>query len=174
MNKDSLLGLDPKRIGRLFGITFDSHTQDIAGPDDSTSGLLQACLAATASAETEGTGSWPGVIATLQEDPGFDPGRSLGDVLMDPTSDLDAVRKIRRYAKRRASREDSEAERNVATTIYFAAIASALLFHGVKITTYPYETLEASFNKLIAKRWMPAELAQFFVKAREACRRMQR
>jgi hypothetical protein len=174
MNKDSILGLDPKRIVRLFGITFDSDHQDHGSSDESTAELLQACLAVTVSADTASLGGWSGILKRLRGESGPDPGQKLGDVLTDPRSNLDVIRQIRRYAKQRASREDSEPERAVATTIYFAAIANALLFHGAKITTYPYESLEASFNKLIAKHWMPTKLAEFFAKAREACRSMWR
>ncbi|UCG59807.1 MAG: hypothetical protein JSU70_09855 [Phycisphaerales bacterium] len=174
MKTDSILGLDPKRIARLFGITFDSDNQENGNSDEVTAEYLQACLAATVTTDTQVMGGWPGIIRRLRGDNGHDPEQTLGDVLTRPGSKLSTIRKIRRYAKQRASRESSEAERSVAITIYFTAIANALLFHGVKITTHPYESLETSFGMLIAKRWMPAELSELFEKARRACKKMRR
>jgi len=84
---------------------------------------------------------------------------------------LAVVRAIRRYAKERAARRCSEAEHAAMTTIYFAAIANALAFHDVKVTTYSYESLRSSFAKLQAKHWMPEDLADLFDKATQRCDR---
>ncbi|KPL20813.1 MAG: hypothetical protein AMJ75_11170 [Phycisphaerae bacterium SM1_79] len=70
-----------------------------------------------------------------------------------------------------ASWKRSEPEHAVAVAIYYAAIASALVFHDVKVTTHSYESLEASFTRLINKPWMSAELNSLFIRALKLCRK---
>jgi len=113
----------------------------------------------------------PTILGRLQKDLLPHGGKTLGEVLTDPKSDLAAIKKIREYAKTMAARKGAGTERAVAVAIYYAAIASALLFHNVKITTHSYELLDASFEKLIGKAWMSPELTQLFTKARKLCRK---
>jgi hypothetical protein len=80
------------------------------------------------------------------------------------------VKGLRRNAKEKAARTDDEAEHAAMTTIYFAAIANWLVFHGRRITSYSYESLEPSFGELRGKPWMPTELAGLFERAQQACR----
>jgi len=58
-----------------------------------------------------------------------------------------------------------------ADAIYFGAIASALLFHDTKITSYSYPSLAESFKTMTEKRWMAPELARHFSKARNLCKK---
>lgn len=96
-------------------------------------------------------------------------GRSLGDVLLDPPSDLDLLRAIKNCSKRLSHELDSEVEAALATTIYFAALASALVFHNRKITQHTYGKLDESFTELVGKTWMARQLIELFSRAREVC-----
>ena len=64
----------------------------------------------------------------------------------------------------------SEAEHDAATAVYFAAIASALLFHDRKITTFSYKSLDESFSKLINEKWIVKDIAELFDRACRVCR----
>ena len=172
MRKDSTLGLSPGKLARLLGITLDSESGDERKDFvRSASDLIQAHLAGTLPFETAVTDELPAIIGRLRDDLIAHGGKTLGDVLTDPKSDLDTIRSIRRYAKRMASRKSSKARHAVAIAIYFAAIANALTFHDVKITTHSYGSLRASFGNLAKKPWMPAELVRLFTKACKLCRK---
>ena len=171
MSKDSTLGMSPERLARLLGVTLVSESDDDSNDSvQSTSQLIQAHLAGTLPLDTTVIDELPAIIGRLHKESTTRVGKSLGDVLTDPKSDLDTIKKIRRHAKRMAVRKSPKARHSVAIAIYFAAIANALIFHDVKITRHSDESLDGSFTKLVAKSWMPTELVQLFEKARKVCR----
>jgi hypothetical protein len=96
-------------------------------------------------------------------------GRSLREVLLSPQSDLGLLQAVKDCSKKLSFSLDSKTEAALATTIYYAALASALVYHGKKITQYPYETLDQSFLTFAAKKWMAPELAGLFSRARSIC-----
>jgi len=168
MNKESTSGLNPVKLARLFGITLHSEgSKDRENSIENMAELIQAHLAGALPLDTAIIDELPVLIGRLQRDLSHHAGRTLGDVLTDSESDLEIIKKVRRYAKRMAARN----RHAVAITIYFAAIANALVFHQVKITTHSYESLETSFGNLVNKPWMPARLVRVFAKARKVCRR---
>jgi len=172
MRKDSTLGLNPESLARLLGIALYSDPDE--GKDkstDTTAQLLKARLAGTLPLDTTVVEELPAILGQLRKDLMPLGGRTLGEALIDPKSDLGVIKKIRRYAKKMASRKRSEADRAVAVAIYYAAIANALVFHDVKVTTHSYESLEASFAKLINKPWISAELNILFVRALKLCQK---
>ena len=172
MRKDSTLGLNPESLARLLGIALYSDSDE--GKDNSThttAQLLKARLAGTLPLDTTVVEELPAILGQLRKNLMPLGGRTLGEALIDSKSDLGVIKKIRRYAKKMASRKRSEADRAVAVAIYYAAIANALVFHDVKVTTHSYESLEASFAKLINKPWMSAELNILFVRSIKLCRK---
>jgi hypothetical protein len=100
-------------------------------------------------------------------------GKSLNQVLLSPQSDLDLLRVLKESCKTLSRSLDSEEETALATTIYFAALASALVFHQQKITQISYEKLEDSFALLREKQWMSSELIELFSQAPQICQSMR-
>ncbi len=175
MDDGAIRNLHPRRLAQLLGITFDSDNVSEMDGDEATSELLQSCLDGTWQGGAYGQGNgWARAMRQFVGHLGPCSERlRLGDVLTDPKSDLAAMRDIRRRAKKEVSGAAHEAEHGVAVTVYFAAIANALVHHGVKITTYSYEALEQSFAKLLEKRWMSQPLVRLFQEAVKACRNMR-
>jgi len=169
MAKNSILGLGPKKLAGLLGITFDSEKEDRPDSKETIAKMLEARLASPLLPDTTMVESVPSEADQKDEDIGQYSGVPLGDVLTASNSNFTTVKEIRRYTKKMTRGKGSEAK-HVAVTIYFAAIANALLFHQAKITSYSYESLEISFKKLIKKSWMPQRLRQLFVEAAEVCR----
>ena len=97
-------------------------------------------------------------------------GESLGSLMQNPQTNISIIRKIKDYGKRVAASSDSEAAYETSGTIYYAAIASGLVFHNQKITGYSYEQLEQYFSSLIEKKWIPPQITQLFIMAREICK----
>ena len=96
-------------------------------------------------------------------------GKSLGDVFLDSQSDVELLEAIKNCSKKLSTALDSQAEAALATTLYFAALASALVYHDKKVTQSPYEKLQESFAALTQKRWMTREMIALFSRAQRIC-----
>ena len=96
--------------------------------------------------------------------------RSLRDALLAPDSDKALLRTLKDHSKRLFSQITSGHEHLIGMTIYHAAIASALVHHGQRITRYSYEDLEKRFVTLADKPWMVCELKGLFLQATQICR----
>jgi hypothetical protein len=161
--------VEPRNVVRLLGITLDPERGDESKSDEMIAELLQARLAGTWLSGNAREGAWSRLVKQLLHKEGSDGRRSIGGLLLDPQAQLGTIRKIRDRAKAQAASESSEAEHAVMTMIYFAAIANALAYSRVKITTYSYESLESSFEKLARKAWIPVEFVELFRRAATAC-----
>ena len=171
-DKESTFGISVKGLADLLGIGVGKHLpQDPASADRATAELLGARLAGTLPLETAVVNALPAILGRLQKELLPLGGRPLGEVLLDADVELDAIVSIKNYGKKLAAQRDSPADHSAATAIYFAAIASALLFHDKKFTSYSYEHLRESFNELIEEPWIPSELSRHLSKARRLCKK---
>jgi len=157
----------PDRLADLLHIGLEADLQGPLHPDEQKESLLRARLAGTLPLEKEALDVLPIVVGQLLPLGGG----SLGRALLDADTPLEVLQKIKDHGKRLALAGKSEAEHAAATTVYFAAIASAILFHGHRITTYSYGALAEHFGRLIDKRWMDPKLARHLAKARRKCKR---
>ena len=80
------------------------------------------------------------------------------------------VEKIKDYSKKLVISAKSDAEHDAATAVYFAAIASALISHDRKITTFSYKSLDESFSRLTNEKWITEDIAELFSRACRVCR----
>lgn len=96
-------------------------------------------------------------------------GQSLGDVLLNNRADIDTLRALKEGAKILAANLDSQVETALATCLYFAALASALIFHDRKLTRHSDTKLQESFSMMIEKHWMTPELVPLFSQAQNLC-----
>lgn len=94
-------------------------------------------------------------------------GRSVKNDLLDPGTSIEVLKEIKDYHQRiaRAGAGRSEAERRVATTVYFSAIASALVFHRQKMTSYSLEKLRQALHKLLDQVWIDPEIKDLLERA---------
>lgn len=175
MKKDSTSGLSPKRLASLLGIALDNDSGgDKNNPEHNTAELLNARLNGMLPLDTTVVEELPVILGRLYKDIMPSAGKTLGQVLTDSKSNLDTIKKIREYAKKMTSRKVLSGEKAVAVAIYYAAIANALLFHDIKITTYSYKSLDDSFIRLINKPWISTELAKLFIDASKICRKKEK
>ena len=93
-------------------------------------------------------------------------GESIGRLLLDPKTDLSILRRIKDHGRKLSESSKPVPERHVANTIYYAAIAAALLFHDTRITAHSYGDLAMSLHRLASETWMPDSLTSLFGKAR--------
>lgn len=113
--------------------------------------------------------SLPPVLQTLSAELKSVSGRPLGDFLQDAQTKTPVLRKIKDFAKELGASLDDPIERDVGLAVYFAAIASALVFHQVRISQYSFQELAQSFETLLEHNWITPDLHQLFSKTREYC-----
>lgn len=162
--------LRPHSVARLLGISLADEDTGTHRCDETIGGLLEAHLDHIWQADEGHRRAGPGLMRQMLCRNGLPAPQTLGELLLDRQTELGTIKQIRDRAKAQAARESSEAEHAVMTTIYFAAIANGLVYRHVKITTHSYASLESSFEKLIRKAWMPADLTQLFRRAAKLCR----
>ncbi len=157
----------PERLADLLHIGLEAEPPGPAHPDEQKESLLRARLAGTLPLEKAAVDALPVLAGQLLP---LGSG-SVGRALLDADTPLEVLRKIKDYGKQLAAANDCEAEHGAAITIYFAAIAGAILFHDERITSYPYAALADAFSRLVEKRWMDPKLARHFAKAGRKCRK---
>jgi hypothetical protein len=173
MDKESTtFGLRPEKLARLLNIGSDTDgTNNAVNPEERKAELLQDWLAATLPLDAVLLESLPVILQRLCRQLQPNVGKQFRKVLKDPQTDILVIKKIKDYSKKLVVSAKSEAEHDAATVIYFAAIASALLFHNTKITKFSHKTLDESFSKLINEKWINADIAELFSQAQLVCRR---
>lgn len=97
-------------------------------------------------------------------------GEPIGKLLQDPKTDVATIRMTKDYGRKLSANAKTEAEHHTANTIYYAAIAHALVRHDLKITKLSYEDLIESFCQLSKEDWIPKSLRDLFVEALEYCK----
>jgi len=172
-DKESTFGANIEGLAGLLGVGVGRDVpQGAASVDRAAGELLRARLAGTLPVDTAVVNASPAMLGRLRGELLSLAGRPLEEVLLDADTDLDVIKVIKDYGKKLAALRDSEADHSAAIAVYFGAIASALLFHSEKITSYSYEHLQGAFDELIGDTWIPTELSRHFSKAYEMCREL--
>ena len=176
MDKEpTTFGLSPEKLARLLNIGSDTDgTESALGPEERKAELLHDWLAATLPLDAVLVESLPDILQRLCRQLQPHIGERFGKVLKDPKTDILVIKKIKDYSKKLVLSAKSEAEHDAATVIYFAAIASALLFHNRKMTKFSYKTLEESFSRLANTTWVTGDIAELLRKACVVCRQKSR
>ena len=175
MSTKSTYGLELNQLADLFAIGADEgNRMDDTCDDEAAAGLLRSQLNSVLPKDSFIVDSILMMMGRMGCDIRSLAGKSLAEVLFDPKSDVGLLQAIKDYSKRLSCTSMRAAEAAVATSIYYAALASALIYHEKKITQYGYEALDESFALLIEKRWMEPALARLFSRARTICQQRQK
>jgi plasmid maintenance system antidote protein VapI len=92
-------------------------------------------------------------------------GVPVSELLLDPRTDPAALTALKNHLKNQARLLQPGPEYDTALALYYAAIASALVFHNRKITTHTDAALARALGFLKNQPWMAGELAELFGKA---------
>jgi hypothetical protein len=171
MNKKSkTFGLDPRKLADLLLVGSDTkQPEGQVTPDQERSELLRDRLGEAMPLDSSVPGTVPISPNSLCQALGVLGGKPIMELLQNPESDISLIECIKRYNHRLSKCTKSKAERDVAITLYYAAIACALVFHKKKITTFSFETLGHSFSSLVGKPWISTQLVVLFKEARKVC-----
>lgn len=144
-----------------------------AGPnrieDDARADLLSEKLASKMPVDPGLLESLPAVLRSLSEQLESISGSPVGELLLNPTTKIAVIRRIKDYAKDLGNEAGDESHREVALTIYFTAIAHGLVHHGVKISQHSYAGLQETFERLCRYDWIPPDLGRLFADALGCC-----
>jgi hypothetical protein len=167
--KKTTYGSDPQRMADMLAMGTEANSGDLT-PDEVKEELLGRRLAGSLPPTQKQANDLAVFVGELREILPLQ-GRALVEVLLDKETELDILGEIKEYGKAISTATDSEADREVGLTIYYAAIASAILFGNQRITSYSFSALANAFGTLVDKRWMNPKLARHFAKARKTCRK---
>ncbi|UCF15778.1 MAG: hypothetical protein JSW59_20475 [Phycisphaerales bacterium] len=176
-DEPTTFGLSHKKLARLWKVGDDTPAdQGEPTGDQERAELLRDRLAEHPPLDQTATRALPETLSHVLEKFAPFTGCSVGTLLLDPDTDPSVIWQIKDKYREIAESYPSEQERQVATTVYYAAIASALLFHEEslfrenRITTFSYSELEEHFSQLLDINWLTPDLASLFDRVRAICR----
>ena len=164
-------GLSPKRLAKLWNIGSDA---DQAQPDMDESSrktellrdLLAAALPSPQYKHKSRLACKPDVLSVVNSITD----KTIEELVRNPDSDVALLRKIKEYGKKLSDNAGVKSESHAAIVIYYAAIASALVFHDKRITKFSYKDLGDYFHRFDKEKWIPEGLRSLFSRAAEYCR----
>jgi len=168
---DTTYGLSPERLARLLAIGLqgrDGENNPYAGRTPAE--IVREMLASKLPLDPDASDSLPAILNRACKDLLALSHRTISDLLLHPNTDLAVIKTLKDYGKELVRLRRRETEQAAATVIYYAAIGSALVFHGQKITDHSYPKLRKAYAKLEESPWIPDELKDLFRKARTVCR----
>lgn len=92
-------------------------------------------------------------------------GPTLRELLLDPKTEVFVLHRIKEYAKTLGTKAESEVEKDVYLALYFAAIAAAWAYHGVRITRHSDAKTAQFLACYVSTKWVPGNLQQVFQRA---------
>jgi hypothetical protein len=164
-------GANPEQLHRLFNIGRDTnrHNEKMSSNQRKTE-MLCRFLAQTLPLDKSQINMLPSVLGQLCHSIGLLAGETITELISNPSTAISSIERIKCYSKELSARAKSKAEHEVATAIYYVAIAHALVYHDKRITRFSYEKLEASFTRLVKEKWIPKNLSMLFKIARKCCK----
>jgi len=168
--RPTTFGLSPNKLAGLWNIGSDvGEAEKATDLNNKKTELLRDLLAGTLPTQSPKAKSRPKGLKHQKSVVSFLTNVPIEKLLMSPETDIALIRKIKNYCKKLSSNAKSKVEYQVANTVYYAAIASALIFHDRRITKFSYKNLEGYFQRLGRENWIPETLVRLFTKAWEYC-----
>ena len=164
--KPTTVDLGFKKVTQLLQIGMDSNV-DESDEGQCKADVLSDCLSDTLAVHAPAKEK----LDQLQHTICVLSGESVGKLLFNEKTYIDIIRMIKGYGRKLSTCAESEAEHQASNTIYYAAIAHALVYHDQKTTKLSYDDLSRSFDRLCQEDWIPIRLRNLFEKSAECCRR---
>ncbi|MCP4452915.1 MAG: hypothetical protein GY809_15745 [Planctomycetes bacterium] len=161
------LHLDSDQRTRLLriGLSASSSKDYDVEPDENRTDTLYQILTSTLPLSQDIKASMPDLITGQAQDLVSISGEPIGKLIQDQKTDLISLRKVKDHCKQNGAATDSKEEQDAFMAAYFAAIASAMLFHDTRISHHKDEDLCRFFFSFSQKPWVLEELRAIFVRA---------
>ena len=167
-------GLSPDKLAQLWNIGSEADQAQVdVDPDIRKTELLRDLLAGALAARPPKGKSRSTEKTHLQSVVSSIADRPIERLIQDSETDVALLRQVKEYGKKLSDNAEAKAESHVANTVYYAAIASALVFHDKRITKYSYKDLEKYFRRLDKEKWIQETLRGLFSRAAEYCQMRQ-
>ena len=168
--KTKISSLPAEKLGHLLNLCSEKGQAE-KGVDQGQkmSEALEDLLASALPADSYDSTSVKDELSHLCDISGLAHGDSIRAMLMDPQTGIVLIDEIKGYAKNRSKKAASEAEGDAAGVVYYATIASALVYHDDKISRFSIKDLRQTFSDLGKTQWVPSDLAELFKKAEQCC-----
>jgi hypothetical protein len=169
-NKNATMSLGSEKLIRLLNIGSDvkdgrEETDDDQDKTEQLSNLLsQSIIIPNVSSRKLHTS-----LVSIKQQVLLMCEESVGAMLQSPRTDIRLLRKIKTRFKTLALSSASEPVSCAAKAVCAAAIASALVFHSARISSFKDEELKKHFTEFLRSRWITAELRELFRNACEVC-----
>ncbi len=170
MMNDATSGLGSDKLAQLLQLGADE--QNVGNPEDSNAQKateLAALLTHSLPVNAVLMQALPAIIQRVCQELDSLPENSMDKILLDPSSDVAVIDQIKSYAKQKTKSAPSSTEREAAIALYYAAIASALVFHNKEITKNTHTKLRKSFERLSVLEWVDKNIASLLSDAAALC-----
>ena len=173
MCNESTSSFGPDKLARLLKIGIEEDRQQNQNNNVVTNqdkvDLLYSILKSALVCNGLWIESLPEILQRAYLEPGSYILGSGECVLVDPAISLAMINRIKHYTKDLAKDTHSDPHCEIATVLYYSAIASALVFHNKMITKLSYDMLCESFSNLSSLTWLPPELVKLMRRALKIC-----
>ncbi|MBM4023817.1 MAG: hypothetical protein FJ280_00195 [Planctomycetes bacterium] len=176
-DESTTFGLSREKLAQLWEVGNEARAHpDASSEDQARAEFLRDQLAEPVPLDSTVCSALPEALRHVLER--FHPlaACSVGSLLLDPDTDPAVIRQIKDRYRRQAESGPSAPLRHVATALYYAAIAHAVLFQekalfqANRITTFSYGELEEYFSQWLHAGWLTPDLVNLFQKAQAVCR----
>jgi hypothetical protein len=168
----STFGLKPEKLGRILKICSEgSQKKGKMTSKEQKEELLQDRLSETLLTVSPKEAGLLKELKHLCRISGLLAGEPIRNLLVGPNTDVELLEKVKQHGKKLSKSASSEAEHETANVIYYASIASSLVFHDLKTTKFSYDNLVRAFDFFVKTPWIDAELSTLFNKASMCCQK---
>lgn len=168
--KRTTFGLEPDKLAKILNACSEDQLNDAdISEDQKKAELLQDRLSETLLSGSLKNSSLRKELIHLCAMAGIASTESIRNLLTNSKTDKELIEKIKKQGKRLSQATSEEIEHETANVIYYAAIASALVYHDEKITQFCYEDMEGAFSVFVETEWISNDLKELFKKAIAYC-----
>lgn len=170
MKKESTYGLSPERLARLLAMGMQGGgAPHGSGHRLNLAGLLEDVLCRELPRDPTSPNSLPALLNWSRQNELSGAGPTIGELLFDSKTDLAVLRALKDCGKGLVRCDGPKGHEEIGDAVFYAAIASALIFHDHKITKLSYAKLHEAYTKLEQRPWILRELKEIFRRARALC-----
>jgi len=166
----STFGLNREKLSKLWELGEDlPQDQDNLDNTCEKAELLQQQLAESLPLDAGMAQMLPDLLNVVCEKLKPFTGCSFQALLLDPETDSQVIQMIKEIHKKQWESASSPLRKEIAATIYYAAIACSLVHHHNIITSFSYQDLAQSFDDILQDQSLPSGLKDLITKAHEQC-----
>ena len=163
-------GLGPDKIKELFKVcSEDPQKANELTVDEEKAEQLNDFLAETLPLGSPSQRPLKDGVERLCTMSGLARSDAIRTLLKNTKTDIYLIRKIKDHYKDSSEQAVSKSELDAAKTIYFLAIAHALVHHDTLISKFSFDELRQSFSVYEKQKWILPDLKNLFERADKYC-----